>query len=665
MLSHPLRAAAGIATAVDPYFRNVTTLLHGDGTNGAQNNTFIDSSANAFTVTRNGNVTQGSYGPYGIASNVWSNYFDGTGDYLLYSGITFTGDFCAECWYYRTTNPSNYTVVFGGTGAGSGNHQFNVFNNGGVGMVLSGGVVLNSTGTAAALGQWNHVAWVRSGSSVAIFVNGTRQATATSSTNGSVCTRIGDIGGGAGYFPIGYISNARIVIGSSVYNPASTTITVPTSPLTAISGTQLLTCQNSIVKDNSTNNYAITVNGNVAVQPFSPFTRAAAYGSTTNSGSAYFDGTGDYLTVPNNAVLNLGSSNFTMEAWIYLTAVGARATIIGKLSSGGSATDSSYGFEVNASNKLYGYVSNGTAYAGATGATSLVANVWYHAAFVRNGNTFTVYLNGVSDGTTTITTAVNTSTASVGVGRPGDYNGYYFTGFNSNVRLVVGTAVYTGNFTPPTSPLTAIANTSLLFSYVNGGIFDNATTATFETAGNAQISTAQKKFGTGSLAFDGTGDYLVPSGNNINLAFESNDWTIEFWLYLSSNQSSIIYDGRPSGGTGITPAIYTNTNELRYAVNGVDRILAGSALVSATWYHVAVCRGSGTTRMFVNGTQVGSSYADSNVYVNSTGRPIIGASGNSLGTSALNGYIDDLRITKGIARYTANFSIPTAAFPNR
>ena len=76
--------AAGKTAAVsgetpDAQFNYVTMLLHGDGTNGAQNNTFLDSSTNNFTITRNGNTTQGSFSPYG--SN-WSNYFDGTSAYL-------------------------------------------------------------------------------------------------------------------------------------------------------------------------------------------------------------------------------------------------------------------------------------------------------------------------------------------------------------------------------------------------------------------------------------------------------------------------------------------------------------------------------------------------------------------------------------------------------
>ena len=73
------------AAPSDPYFYDVTMLLTGDGTNGAQNNTFLDSSSNAFSITRNGNTTQGSFSPYG---SLWSNYFNGaTPDYLTVAKI--------------------------------------------------------------------------------------------------------------------------------------------------------------------------------------------------------------------------------------------------------------------------------------------------------------------------------------------------------------------------------------------------------------------------------------------------------------------------------------------------------------------------------------------------------------------------------------------------
>jgi hypothetical protein len=85
---------------LDPYFTYTTLLLHGDGTNNANNHAFVDSSNNNFTITRNGNATQGTFSPFG---DNWSNFFDGNGDYLSFTGssnLTAAGDFTFECWVF-------------------------------------------------------------------------------------------------------------------------------------------------------------------------------------------------------------------------------------------------------------------------------------------------------------------------------------------------------------------------------------------------------------------------------------------------------------------------------------------------------------------------------------------------------------------------------------
>jgi hypothetical protein len=165
------------------------------------------------------------------------------------------------------------------------------------------------------------------------------------------------------------------------------------------------------------------------------------------------------------------------------------------------------------------------------------------------------------------------------------------------------------------------------------------------------------------MLFDGTGDYLVSNSDANNYAFGSGDFTIEFWLRLANTGSQqIIYDSRPASTQGLYPTIYcASTGEIRYFVNSADRI-TGSTLSTSVWYHIALARSGTSTKLFVDGTQVGSTYTDTTVYINGTQRPLIGASGFTL-SEALNGYIDDLRITKGVARYTANFTPPAAAFP--
>jgi hypothetical protein len=124
-------------------------------------------------------------------------------------------------------------------------------------------------------------------------------------------------------------------------------------------------------------------------------------------------------------------------------------------------------------------------------------------------------------------------------------------------------------------------------------------------------------------------------------------------------------DWRPTSTSGAYITWYLGTGVPVLFVDAADRITGGSAIPTNEWVHLAICRASGSTKMFVNGTQSGSTYSDSNVYLNSANRPLIASNGFTIGGSPsyFTGYIDDLRITKGIARYTAAFTPPTAAFP--
>lgn len=195
-------------------------------------------------------------------------------------------------------------------------------------------------------------------------------------------------------------------------------------------------------------------------------------------------------------------------------------------------------------------------------------------------------------------------------------------------------------------------------SFVDSGPNALAVTA----SGNAQISTAQSKFGGTSGAFDGNGDYLTATLS----ALGTGDFTIEFWIYFNSISTTyLIYDTRPSGSNGWYPTIYfdASAGRINYYANTAIRITGTVATPAGAWHHVALCRSSGSTRLFINGTQSGSTFTDSNSYLSTTGRPTIGADGNSLGANCLNGYIDDLRVTT-VARYTSNFTPRAKAFPD-
>ena len=219
----------------------------------------------------------------------------------------------------------------------------------------------------------------------------------------------------------------------------------------------------------------------------------------------------------------------------------------------------------------------------------------------------------------------------------------------------------------PTDP--DFANVSLLLhgDGVNGSttIVDSSPSPKTVTAtGDAQISTAQSKFGGASMYFDGSGDYLAITEASNSFTFGTGDFTIEFWLYPSNlNSVAIILDWRTTGGLqDVRPTIYRDGSNLYLFANG-NLIIGNSALTNQVFQHIALAKSSGSTRLFVDGTQVGSTYSDSLNYLSPQGGAIyVGAVGS--GTFGMNGYIDDLRVTKGVARYTANFTPPTAPFPD-
>ena len=658
-----LSAAASVdgGAAVDPNFNQTTLLLHGDGTNGAQNNTFLDSSTPPFTITRNGNTTQGTFSPF---SEGWSNYFDGSGDYLTVAdNAAFqvgSGAFTLECWVYLTTTGTDIRIYSYQPASGTASVMnlyrlaTNVFalalrDSGG-----SGYTEYTTTSTVLA-NTWYHVAAARDASgNIAIWVNGARENSTASSTQ-SIASGLPGIGGRANGTQIitGYLSNLRLVKATDVYGASNTSITVPTSPLTSDANTSLLTCQSNRFVDNSGTPKTITVNGNTSVQPFSPFLPSAAYDPSVNGGSGYFDGTGDYLSVADNAAFTFGSSDFCVEAWVYTSgASGANLQIAGSHEDGVAA---SWLFYIRTDNKIRILV-NSSIFAESSSAIPL--NAWTHIAGVRNGSTLYVYVNGVQAGSAGFASSVNSNSYPITVGSDQNGDETLYTGWISSLRIVKGDPVYTSAFTPPTAPLTAIANTSLLLLAQNAGIFDNTGKNNLETVGNAQIDTSVVKYGTGSMEFDGTGDYCVlPS--NPNLALGSGDFTIEMWLYsTTTGAAQNILDARLSS-TGYTIQ-KAATNEIYFYSEVAASTIVEAALTANQWVHVAIVRSSGTITLYLDGTSADTGANTSN-YTSQIA--VIGAR-FSKDQQYYTGYLDDFRITKGVARYTAAFTPPTAAFPD-
>jgi len=192
--------------------------------------------------------------------------------------------------------------------------------------------------------------------------------------------------------------------------------------------------------------------------------------------------------------------------------------------------------------------------------------------------------------------------------------------------------------------------------------------ATVTFAGTAQLSTGQSKFGGSSLLLDGNSDYLTISDTYWNTAINSGNWTVEFWVRfaaLGSNEELIGNRGDVGGDSSNGWALRkkdSNNIILYWYEGGQFNYLnhaqgTQTALSADTWYHIAVTRSGNTWKLFLNGTAE-DTVTDSGTIVTGTGnRLFIG----NFGVNYLNGYMDDLRITVGQARYTSNFTAPTSA----
>jgi hypothetical protein len=431
--------------------------------------------------------------------------------------------------------------------------------------------------------------------------------------------------------------------------------------LTDITNTKLLTCQSNRFVDNSSIGDTFNLTGTPKVTPFSPFKNDDARDITTDGGSAFFSAsqTNNQLILADNDKFHPGSSDFTLEAWVYTVGVVGSdyQAIWSKWTAGGQEIF----FTLTPTLQLQFNLWFGSNTAVVTTKT-MNANEWNHVAATRNGGTVTLWINGQSEATISVSGSVTNNANSVYVGNYEISSYYEFNGYISDVRWVKGTAVYTSAFTPPTSPLTAITNTETLLNFQDAGIYDLSGINNVNTVGNAQIDTAVVKYGTGSLEFDGTGDYLVLTDDS-TLSMGTGDFTVEFWSYCTGTGYRMVLDNNWDSTTNAWQ-IYINgeDTEILHA-NGASSSIgvstAGNAVPNNQWTHLAFVKSGTTVKIYVNGTSTAS--GTMNVTFGRDSTNYIGIEAGS--SYPFVGYIDDLRITKGIARYTADFTPPDAALP--
>jgi len=510
----------------DPYFNNTTLMLHGNGTNGAQNNTFLDSSTNNFTITRNGNTTQGTFTPF--SQTGWSNYFDGTDDRLITSTALFvysTGSASTQTAtveamvYLNAYNASKGSIGENAAIVAKGSTYMN-FGINDTGKVFlyhyDGSVRTTVSAGSVSLNTWTHVAFTLSAGVITLYINGVAQSLSSGSstwyglsvTSGS--SYIGESTDASSSAINGYLSNIRV-------STIARTITVPTAPLVADTSTVFLTSQSNRFIDNSANNYAVTVDtGTPSVQAFSPFVPAYI---TPTTYSNYVGTTASYLTVTSQPLINV--ADWTVEFWVYPTQFNNNGGVFG--ASNGGGTNPKLYFYCSSTNLQLTYYSGGFTTILTNPTPTL--NKWTYVSVSRSSSTGNAYLyyDGILQQTATAA-AITGITGGFTLFSDGEGSASAFYGCMSNAR-VSNIARYTGtSYTPPSTPSVNSANTTLLTCQSSTIIDNSSNTYTIATTGTilpvtsptpfpakVDTTTLNSAYSTsligGSGYFDGTGDY--------------------------------------------------------------------------------------------------------------------------------------------------------------
>ena len=572
--------------------------------------------------------------------NYYSTLF-GVSDYLQLPVSTtafqfLANDFTIECWVYLNSNvtvanrmiwynyPTTFAadcIFFGGHASYNGQFTFWVYNSSASAPLLLDPAVLYPF-------RWYHLAVVRSGNNFTMYKNGVSVATATYS--GTVVSNTYVIGGYIGTSGTtsldGYMSNLRIVKGTPVYTG---NFTPPTSPLTAISNTALLTCQNDRFVDNSTNNLTLIPFVNVAttasVQPFPynipnySWTQVSATLSHTvairNDGTLWAWGAnnggqlGQGDTTTRSAPVQIGTS--TDNSW---TSVNA-------------GSDAS--FAIRNDYKLFSWGDNTNGLLGQGNTTSL-------SSMIQVG--------------TSSWTSISATQHAIGITTA---NTMFAWGLNTAGQLGDNTTVN------KSSPIQVQAGFPSAFLTYNSA-------TTVDNSGNAITLTA-----TGAPTI---GNSVIPFSSTYSVNFPSNTYyttgtlpafgtqfTIEFWVYLTTIPPGAWYWYIGTGGSG--PLLRFNGNST--VINSIGKINQGGgapfdatslSVAANTWHHIAYTRNSANRLdIWLNGTSVGNT-SDSTSFTGTTAQIGYPAGGNG-GSAA--GYMSNFRFTNNACLYNATFTPST------
>jgi hypothetical protein len=656
------RAPGALAGAIgDPFWDDVVASLHLDGTDGST--VFTDVKGHVFTASGGAQIDT-AQSKFGGASLL----LDGTDDFITSPDHADWGfgssDFTIDCWVRFNVDPGTGGATFvshweanspanqrGWIFGLNGNTLRFVYSTDG-----SGSTTLSAAWNPAAA-TWYYVSVVRFGPTVYFFVDGQLLGTGNIGTatifNANSTLQIGTQSNGADFDMNGWIDDVRITRAARYTKTFSRPVRAHYDNLGIPSDERFATAVSILHLDTDFDDergVTWTPAGNAAID---------ATQSRFGGASLRLDGTGDWVDAT-DADFAWGTGDFTIECWTRFSATSGNNFIF---TFGGG-----WGAYRLGSNGTWG-VFDGVSANPITSVVSPTTGVWYHVALCRRGTTMRLFINGTLAGSATNSTNFSSQAIRLGAqpAGTGTLNGWIEDFRASNF------ARYVSDFQPPMRPHPNRVGDPFFDNVISLNHWDGVDGQTVYTdqiagrtwtngANGGLLDTAIARFGSASLQFTGASSTnQVNSDGGAEWGFGTDDFTIEFWLYVPSNAGTLMFwDQR--GPASAVPTIFQQSGNLLYFVSGVTRITGATPIVAGAWQHIAISRNGPNTRMFHNGTQVGSTWtADTTNYpANRVRLGTNGDTGGGFGT--LTGQYDDIRVTRGTGRYQGNFSPPPIAF---
>lgn len=634
---------------------NTKLLLLGDESVGAT--TFVDSETTPKTLTTFGNTILQSITAESNKTKLLLHFdtpataplapairFDGTGDSLTVPVSTDwrlgTGDFTLEGWFRFNTVASSFLIDVGGGLSDGGVYLVLASAGTALETVIAGTTITSSPSISPIANRWYHFAVTRHNGQVRFFSDGNQLGNSTANT-GIILPTVNGAQIGKAYHSSasqlnGWSKNVRISRVAryvASFTPSQDGFISDSDTLLLVKGDENNGATSFV--DSSSFARTITTIGDTKISyeedhRSNVFKDSSITDDTALTSAIRFDGSGaEALTLADHADWDF-PADFTIEAWIRVVSFSPNQFCIVDRNN-----SLSYSL-VMSSSQLAFYVSNALV---SQYSFVPILNRWYHVALSRSGTIIKLFLDGEQVDSDTYNTAISFADV-LNVGNIAN-GSQPSNGWIRNLRIS-NSARYTTSFVPsPVSTnLTDDANTKLL---ITGSI----------TGGNGQSK---------AIRFDGTGDYLSLA-DHADWDFGTGDFTIEFWARMNTvvtNGMFIDVGGQTAAGNIGVRINVGNASQLQWRFNLNTERNDAFTWVANRWYHIAISRASGTARSFIDGALIGS-YADTTNITGGTAGTRIGFDFN-LGFVNLNGWMKNIRITNGLARYTAAFTPSEAAF---